>query len=123
MVRGVCCLRPGVEGVSDNISVTSIVGRFLEHSRIYYFRNNGREEIYLGSADLMSRNLNHRVEVLYPVENKRVITRIREGTLGVYLADNRNARRMLPDGSYVWDKSDQPPSDCQQQFLNPPRPA
>ena len=121
MVRGVCCLRPGVEGISENISVTSIVGRFLEHSRIYYFRNNGREEIYVGSADLMSRNLNHRVEVLYPVENKRVITRVREGTLGVYLADNRNARRMQPDGTYVWDTSDNPPSDCQAIFLNPPK--
>jgi len=123
MVRGICCLRPGVEGVSDNITVTSIVGRFLEHSRIYYFRNNGREEIYVGSADLMARNLNHRVEVLYPVENKRVITRVREGTLGVYLADNRNARRMQTDGTYVWDKSDEPPSDCQAIFLNPPKPA
>jgi polyphosphate kinase len=117
-VRGICCLRPGVDGVSENISVTSVVGRFLEHSRIYYFRNNGREEIYMGSADLMSRNLNHRVEILFPVENKRVISRLREGILATYLADNRNARRMLPDGSYLWDKTDNPPSDCQAIFLN-----
>src|SRR3954463_15715291 len=69
IVRGFCCLRPGMPGVSDNIRVISIVGQFLEHSRIYYFRNDGKEEIYMGSADWMSRNLSHRVEAAVPIED------------------------------------------------------
>jgi polyphosphate kinase len=77
-VRGICCLRPGMPGISDNIQVTSIVGRFLEHSRIYYFQNGGSEEIYLGSADLMPRNIDRRVEVLFPVEDKQMIQHIRD---------------------------------------------
>lgn len=117
LVRGICGMRAGVPGVSDNIRVISIVGRFLEHSRIYYFHNGGREEIFLGSADLMNRNLHHRVELLFPVENKRIMARLREGILAKYLADNRNARHMLPDGSYVWEKSGEPAVDSQAQFL------
>ncbi len=116
LVRGICCLRPGIPGVSENIRVTSIVGRFLEHSRIYYFRNGGREEIYLGSADLMARNLNHRVEVLFPVENKRLIGRLRD-VLVTYLADNRNARHMEPEGSFKWERTGEPPMDSQGLFL------
>ena len=100
LVRGVCCLRPGVPGVSDNIRVTSIVGRFLEHSRIFYFRNGGREEVYLGSADLMPRNLNRRVEMLFPVEDPELRDRIRDEILTEYLFDNVKARRMMPDGVY-----------------------
>jgi polyphosphate kinase len=100
LVRGICCLRPGIEGVSENIQVTSIVGRFLEHSRIYYFRNAGQEEIYLGSADLMPRNINRRVEVLFPVEEPRLIRYLHDHVLQTSLADNVKARRMLPDGSY-----------------------
>jgi polyphosphate kinase len=100
IVRGMCCLRPGLPGISDNIRVTSVVGRFLEHSRIYYFRNGGAEEVYLGSADLMSRNLDRRVEILFPVEDKRLIRHLRDDVLAIYLADNVKARRMLPDGSY-----------------------
>ena len=73
LVRGICCLRPGVRRVSDHIRVISIVGRFLEHSRVFYFRNGGREEVYLGSADLMPRNLNRRVEVDFPVQDKSLI--------------------------------------------------
>jgi polyphosphate kinase len=100
LVRGICCLRPGVKGVSDNIRVTSIVGRFLEHSRIFYFRNAGQEEIYLGSADLMPRNINRRVEVLFPVQSPSMIRYLRDEVLATYLADNVRARRMLSDGSY-----------------------
>jgi polyphosphate kinase len=119
LVRGVCCLRPGVEGVSGNIRVTSIVGRFLEHSRIYYFRNGGNERVFLGSADLMGRNLDRRVEVLFPVEDPRLISRLRDDILAGYLADNRNARQMLPDGSYQWHKPG-PPLDSHVQFLGSP---
>jgi len=98
--RGICCLRPGVKGISDNISVTSIVGRFLEHPRIYYFWNGGEEEILLGSADLMPRNLYRRVETLFPVEDEIIKTSIRDEILNIHLRDNVKARRMLPDGSY-----------------------
>jgi polyphosphate kinase len=101
LVRGTCCLRPGIPGVSENIQVTSIVGRFLEHSRIYYFHNGGNEEIYLGSADLMPRNLNRRVEILFPVEDPKLIHRLRDEILAIYLADTVKARRMQNDGSYV----------------------
>ena len=101
LVRGICCLRPGIPGVSENIQVTSILGRFLEHSRLYYFRNGGNEEIYMGSADLMPRNLNRRVEILAPIEGERLVRRLKDQLLGTYLADNMKARRMLSDGSYV----------------------
>jgi polyphosphate kinase len=100
-VRGICCLRPGLPGISDNIQVVSIVGRFLEHSRIYYFYNGGNEEIYLGSADLMPRNIDRRVEVLFPVENKEMIQHIRDNILNFYGKDNVKARKMRSDGSYV----------------------
>lgn len=100
LVRGICCLRPGIPGLSDNIRVISIVGRFLEHSRIYYFRNGGSEQVYLGSADLMPRNINRRVEVLFPVDDMRHIRYLRDEVLDVQLADNVKARRLLPDGSY-----------------------
>ncbi len=102
--RGICCLRPGVPGVSDNIEVTSIVGRFLEHARIYYFRNGGDEEILTGSADLMPRNLYRRVETLFPVEDPALKTALRDQILNVHLKDNVKARRMLPDGGYEWVK-------------------
>jgi polyphosphate kinase len=100
LVRGMCCLRPGVAGLSDNIRVTSIVGRFLEHSRVYYFRNAGQEEIFLGSADLMTRNLDHRVEVLCPVEDERFIRHLHDEVLMTYLADNVQARCLRADGIY-----------------------
>ncbi|MFL7813083.1 MAG: polyphosphate kinase 1 [Anaerolineales bacterium] len=98
--RGICCLRPGIPGISDNITVTSIVGRFLEHPRIYYFRNGGDEEILLGSADLMPRNLYHRVETLFPIDDETIRNSIRDEILFVHLKDNVKARVMLPDGSY-----------------------
>ena len=100
IVRGICCLRPGVEGLSENIQVLSVIGRFLEHSRIYYFYNHGEEIVYLGSADLMPRNLNQRVEVLFPVEDKDMIHHIRNDVLEVYLRDHIKGWRMQPDGSY-----------------------
>ncbi len=101
LVRGMCCLRPGIPDVSENITVTSVVGRFLEHSRAYYFYNDGKPEIYLGSADLMPRNIDRRVEVLFPVQNPKWIEHIYENILLVYLKDNLQARRMNPDGSYT----------------------
>jgi polyphosphate kinase len=101
IVRGICCLRPGVEGVSENIRVRSVVGRFLEHSRIYYFGNGGRPEVYLGSADLMPRNIDRRVEVLFPVEDAQYVRYLREEVLETYLRDNVKARLMMPDGTYV----------------------
>jgi polyphosphate kinase len=100
LVRGICCLRPGVEGISENIRVISVVGRFLEHSRIYYFHNGGHPEIYLGSADLMPRNIDRRVEVLFPVDDPRLISYLRNEVLNTYLSDNVKARIMLPDGKY-----------------------
>jgi polyphosphate kinase len=100
LVRGICCLRPGIPGVSDNIRVTSVVGRFLEHSRVFYFRNGGEEEIYIGSADLMPRNLNRRVELLFPLEDPGLKRRVRDDILGVYLHDTAKARRMSSDGVY-----------------------
>jgi polyphosphate kinase len=99
-VRGMCSLRPGIQGLSENIQVTSIVGRFLEHSRIYFFFNGGQEQIYLGSADLMERNLNRRVELLFPIENPEHIRHICENVLDIYLRDNQLAYVMLSDGRY-----------------------
>ena len=99
-IRSTCCLRPRVPGVSENITVTSIVGRFLEHPRIFYFRNGGDDEILLGSADLMPRNLNRRVEQLFPLEDPHLRDALRDGILSVHLKDNVQARRLLPDGSY-----------------------
>ncbi len=101
LVRGICCLRPGVKGVSENIRVISIVGRFLEHSRIYYFHNNGEPQIYVGSADLMPRNLNRRVEVLFPIEEERLKRFLRNDVLDIYLDDNVKARVMNAEGVYT----------------------
>lgn len=101
IVRGICALRPGVRGVSENIRVRSIVGRFLEHSRIYYFANGGDEEIYIGSADWMPRNLYERVEVLVPLRDEMLRQRVRQEILDAYLADNRKARILLKDETYI----------------------
>jgi polyphosphate kinase len=100
LVRGICCLRPGIPGATDNVRVTSIVGRFLEHSRIFWFRNGGAEEVYLGSADLMTRNLARRVEVLFPVSDTELVRHLRDVVLETYLRDNVRARRMRADGTY-----------------------
>jgi polyphosphate kinase len=117
LVRGICCLRPGVRGVSENIEVTSIVGRFLEHSRVFYFHNGGHEEMYMGSADLMPRNIDHRVEVLVPVRDERIIRTIRDDVLAVYLADNVKARAMQPDGTYLRKKAGGKHAVCAQEKL------
>jgi polyphosphate kinase len=124
LVRGVCCLRPLVDGFSDNIRVTSIVGRFLEHSRMYYFRNGGKEEIYLGSADLMRRNLSHRVEILFPVSNPKLVRRLKD-ILDVQLADERRSHHLRSDGSYGRSaKRAQPEAiDSQLTFLTNERPS
>jgi len=119
-IRGVCCLRPGVPGVSENIQVTSIVGRFLEHSRIYYFQNGGKEEIYLGSADLMPRNIDRRVEVLFPVQDQQMIKHIYDDILTYYFKDNLKARKMHPDGSYERKKPQdgEEPLNIQNWFIS-----
>ncbi len=101
IVRGICALRPRMRGVSDNIRVRSVVGRFLEHSRIFYFANGGEEEIYIGSPDWMPRNLYERVEVLVPLRDEMLRERVRHEILDAYLADNRKARILLKDASYI----------------------
>ena len=100
VIRGICCLRTGIPGVSEHIHVTSIVGTFLEHSRIFYFYNNGQEDIYMGSADWMPRNLDRRVEIVFPVEDDVIKDRIKH-ILDVLLRDNLKAYAMLPDGTYA----------------------
>jgi polyphosphate kinase len=124
LVRGICCLVPGVPGVSENITVTSIVGRFLEHSRIFYFRNGGQEELYLGSADLMPRNLNRRVEVMFPVRDPDLAARLKDEILAAYLAENVKARVMTPDGAYVRKKpgSNRKPFCAQEALIPRPEP-
>jgi polyphosphate kinase len=97
IVRGICCLRPGIYGLSENIRIISIIGRFLEHARVYYFRNGGNEEVFIGSADLMPRNLDNRVEVLLPV-SAEYIPIFRDIVLGIQLKDNLKARLLLPNG-------------------------
>jgi polyphosphate kinase len=120
IIRGICCLRPGVPNLSENIRVISVLGRFLEHSRIYYFHNHGDEIIYMGSADLMPRNLNQRVEVLFPVEDQHMIRHIRDDLLDIYLQDNISAWGMQPDGGYkkMQESDDEPLIDVQAWFLN-----
>lgn len=100
-IRGLCCLRPGIPGVSENITVISIVDRFLEHARIYYFENGGSPEMYMGSSDMMPRNLLARVEVLFPVLDRRMMALIRDDILKVHLRDNVKARALRSDGTYV----------------------
>jgi polyphosphate kinase len=119
LIRGICCLRPGVEGVSETIRVRSLVGRFLEHSRVYYFRNGGEEEILLGSADMMQRNLDHRVETLFPIEDSVLREAILERLLKSELADTVNARELMSDGTYVRVRpaEGEPPFDCQNWFI------
>ena len=116
IVRGICCLRPGVAGLSENITVRSIVGRFLEHSRIYYFFNDGNEEVFLSSADWMTRNLDRRVELLFPVEEKQNKERVFE-ILKIYLKDTVKARLLNKNGGYIRiDKRGKEIINCQEYF-------
>jgi polyphosphate kinase len=101
IVRGACTLRPGVPGVSDNIRIRSIVGRFLEHHRVYWFGNDGKPDLYCASADWLERNLLHRVETCFPILDRALAQRVREEALDNYLADNVDAWELQPDGSYV----------------------
>jgi polyphosphate kinase len=101
IVRGICCLRPGMPGISENIRVLSIVDRFLEHSRIFYFENGGEPDVFLASADWMPRNFFRRIEIMFPVQDPRLKTRVIEEILATVLADNAKTRRLQADGSYV----------------------
>jgi len=118
-VRGICCLRPGIPGISENITVSSIVGRFLEHARIYYFHNGGSEEIFLGSADLMPRNLDRRVEILFPIENAAIKKAIISTILPVQLKDNVKNRLMQSNGTYIRTPlaEQEPPLNAQSWLL------
>ncbi len=117
IVRGICALRPGVKGLSENIRVRSIVGRFLEHSRIFYFENGGEEEIYCGSADWMPRNLYERCEVIFPILDPRLRQRIRDEILAAYLADTAESRSLLPTGAYVRAGKSPHPFHAQNFFM------
>jgi polyphosphate kinase len=118
IIRGICMLRPGVPGLSDNIRVRSIVGRLLEHSRVIYFANDGNEEIYIGSADWMVRNLNRRVEVVCPIDDPKLRAYLKDEVLQAYLRDNVNARELSPEGLYkqVVPASGEAPFDSQTYF-------
>ncbi len=114
-VRGICCLRPGVKGISENIEVRSIVDRYLEHARIFYFRNGGHEEVYLSSADWMRRNLDNRLEIIFPILDPGVRRRL-IGILETVFADNVKARRLLPDGSSEPLPKSRKPLRAQEKF-------
>ena len=101
IVRGICMLRPGIPGLSENIRVRSVVGRFLEHSRVFWFANGGEDEVYIGSADWMTRNLKHRIEVVAPVTDASAKRYLRDVLLDTYLGDNTKARELQPDGTYA----------------------
>ncbi|RRJ82978.1 polyphosphate kinase 1 [Aestuariirhabdus litorea] len=118
IIRGICCLRPGVPGLSDNIRVRSIVGRFLEHSRTFYFANNGEPRVYASSADWMVRNLDHRIETCYPIEHPKLAQRVKK-ELDAYLQDNCMSWQLQSDGSYRQNqpRANQPRRDAQMQLL------
>ena len=120
IIRGICCLRPGVPGVSENIRVVSVVGRFLEHSRIFYFGNGGKPKVYLGSADWMPRNLFRRVEVVFPVLDPGIRKRITDVIIPAYLSDCVKARVLGSDGVYTRAvcPAGQEPTQAQLTFRN-----
>ena len=116
IIRGICCLRPGIEGISDNIQVVSIIGRFLEHTRIFYFENNGDPEVYGASADWMDRNLFRRVETAFPFEDKKIKARVIE-ELNTYLDDNTQAWELHNNGEYTLVSNDKEPLSAQRYLL------
>ena len=120
VVRGICCLRPGLPGVSENIRVISILDKYLEHSRITYFQNDGQPEVFLSSADWMPRNFRRRVELLFPIEDPSLRSRIIDQILGVVLSDNVKARELQPDGSYrrIKPRPGEPVIRSQVEFQN-----
>ena len=120
IVRGICILRPGIPGLSENIRVRSIVGRFLEHSRVFWFANGGEEELYIGSADWMTRNLKNRVEVVAPVEDEEAKRYLRNVLLDAYLTDNTLARELQPDGRYTPILTGSEPFNSQEYFIGRP---
>lgn len=117
IIRGICCLKPGVPGISENIEVVSIVGRFLEHSRIYYFHNNGEDKIYLSSADAMTRNMIKRVEILFPVEDKAIASRLLN-YMNLQLSDNQKGRYQDQNGDYHYIENNLSPLNSQAYLMN-----
>jgi polyphosphate kinase len=119
IVRGICCLRPGVKGLSENITVRSIVDRFLEHSRIYYFENACQPQVFLSSADWLPRNFYRRIELAFPIEDGVLREHLIQGILALTLADNAKARFLQPDGQYRRAKpaKGQPPHRSQFEFI------
>ncbi len=120
IVRGICMLRPGIPGLSENIRVRSVVGRFLEHSRVFWFSNGGNEQVYIGSADWMSRNLKHRIEVVAPVTEPKSKRYLRDVLLEAYLSDNTKARELQPDGRYMPIDEGAEAFNSQQYFIGHP---
>ncbi len=116
IVRGICCLKPGIPGISENIKVISVIGRFLEHSRAYYFQNGGKEDLYLGSADIMPRNLDDRIETLFPVLDKALI-KVVLSDLELIMSDNVKAWQMNADGKYTMIENESPKVNSQNLFL------
>ncbi len=116
IIRGICCLRPGVKGLSENITVRSIVGRFLEHSRIFYFYNNEKEDMFIGSADWMERNLNNRIELMVPILSSSTKQKLKN-ILDYNLKDNIKARELIPDGTYRKLDSKEEPFNCQEEMI------
>ncbi|QJQ95054.1 MULTISPECIES: polyphosphate kinase 1 [Halomonadaceae] len=116
IIRGMCCLRPGIAGVSENIRVRSIIGRFLEHSRVFYFHNDGKEEVWASSADFMERNMLHRVETCFPLLDRKLAARIRKD-LETYLVDNCQSWHLQPDGSYLKQAAQGAPISAQETLL------
>ncbi|MCU7557325.1 RNA degradosome polyphosphate kinase [Macrococcus sp. TMW 2.2395] len=117
IIRGICCLRPGIAGISENIRVISIVGRFLEHSRIYYFYHNGEEKMYLSSADMMTRNMIKRVEILFPILDPKIVNELKE-ILELQLNDNQKAREQDASGVYHYVRNDKDAVNSQEELVN-----